>query len=123
MPLATLRGWVYSRKIEVVYIGSRIKLREETIEEIIERGTTRAIDWWGHATEPVKVSSSQPKFIPIREAAEMMNIPAVRLRRWIALGKIEVVRIGRKITLKEETIQHVIDHGMPARPRPKPYGR
>lgn len=42
MPLATLRKWVYGQKIEVVYIGSRIKVSEETIEKILERGTTPA---------------------------------------------------------------------------------
>lgn len=40
---ATLRDWVWRRKLEYVRVGERaIRIRESTIREIIERGTVPA---------------------------------------------------------------------------------
>lgn len=37
--IATIRSWVWKRKIEVVKIGRCVRIREEIIEELISRNT------------------------------------------------------------------------------------
>lgn len=37
--LATIRAWVWQRKIEVVRIGRCVRIREETIEALISQNT------------------------------------------------------------------------------------
>ena len=38
----TLRAWVYRRKIPFVKIGRLVRIRQATIDEIIERGSVPA---------------------------------------------------------------------------------
>jgi excisionase family DNA binding protein len=35
----TVRFWIWTRKIEYVKIGRAVRLREDTIQKLIERGT------------------------------------------------------------------------------------
>jgi hypothetical protein len=42
MTVKTLRNWSYLGKIEVVHVGRQVKVKEQTIQSIIERGTTPA---------------------------------------------------------------------------------
>ena len=39
---ATMRFWIWSGKIEHVHIGRAVRLREDTIEQLIEDGTVPA---------------------------------------------------------------------------------
>jgi excisionase family DNA binding protein len=40
---ATLRFWIWTRKIDHVKVGARsVRIREETVREIVERGTVPA---------------------------------------------------------------------------------
>jgi excisionase family DNA binding protein len=39
---ATLRFWLWTRKIESVKVGRAVRLREDTIQQLIERGTVPA---------------------------------------------------------------------------------
>jgi excisionase family DNA binding protein len=39
-----LRGWVYRRKIGYVKVGRAVRLSDETIQKIIDRGTMPAIE-------------------------------------------------------------------------------
>lgn len=39
---ATVRFWVWTRKIEVVKLGRAVRISEETIRALIERGTVPA---------------------------------------------------------------------------------
>lgn len=39
-----LRGWVYRRKIGYVKIGRAVRISDETIQRIIDRGTMPAIE-------------------------------------------------------------------------------
>jgi len=39
---ATMRFWIWTRKIESVRVGRAVRLREDTIDQIIERGTIPA---------------------------------------------------------------------------------
>jgi excisionase family DNA binding protein len=41
---STLRSWIYRREIEYVKISRSVRLREDTIDEIIEAGTIPALD-------------------------------------------------------------------------------
>jgi excisionase family DNA binding protein len=39
---ATVRAWIWKREIEVVRLGRSVRIKEETLEDLIERGTTPA---------------------------------------------------------------------------------
>jgi excisionase family DNA binding protein len=39
---ATMRSWIWTRKIEHVHVGRCVRLREDTISQLIERGTVPA---------------------------------------------------------------------------------
>ena len=41
---ATLRQWIWRRKIEVVRVGRSVRIRPEVIEKIITRGTVPALE-------------------------------------------------------------------------------
>jgi len=41
---ATIRQWVWLRKIESVRIGRRVAIPQEALDEIIERGTVPALE-------------------------------------------------------------------------------
>lgn len=40
---ATVRFWIYTRKIDHVKVGRAVRLREDTIQDLIERGTIPAL--------------------------------------------------------------------------------
>ena len=42
LKVPTLRDWVWKRRIEFVRLGRAIRIREETIQEMIDRGTVPA---------------------------------------------------------------------------------
>lgn len=37
--IATVRAWVWKRKIEVVKIGRSVRIKEEVVDELIARNT------------------------------------------------------------------------------------
>jgi len=39
---ATLRFWVWQRKIEIVHVGRAVRIREEVVKQLIEQGTVPA---------------------------------------------------------------------------------
>ena len=39
---ATVRFWIWTRKIDHVKVGRAVRLKENTIEELIQRGTVPA---------------------------------------------------------------------------------
>ena len=39
---ATVRFWIWTRKIEHVKVGGAVRIRQETIDRIIEQGTVPA---------------------------------------------------------------------------------
>jgi excisionase family DNA binding protein len=42
LKVATLRFWVWQRKIEIVRVGRAVRVREDVIKRLIERGTVPA---------------------------------------------------------------------------------
>lgn len=40
----TVRGWIYRRTIPYVKVGRSVRIADETIDRIIERGTVPALD-------------------------------------------------------------------------------
>jgi excisionase family DNA binding protein len=40
----TLRAWIYRRKIGYVKVGRSVRVSQETIQQIIDRGTIPAIE-------------------------------------------------------------------------------
>ena len=42
--IKTLRGWIYRRTIPYVKVGRAVRIADETIDQIIERGTVPALE-------------------------------------------------------------------------------
>ena len=42
--IKTMRGWVYRRTISYVKVGRSVRIADETIDKIIERGTIPALE-------------------------------------------------------------------------------
>jgi excisionase family DNA binding protein len=40
---ATVRFWIWTRKIEHVKVGRAVRIREETVRDLIENGTVPAL--------------------------------------------------------------------------------
>ena len=47
--------------------------------------------------------------IDIRTASILLGLGDSTLRRWIAQGKLPVVRLGRRVLLRRDTVEHVIE--------------
>lgn len=62
-------------------------------------------------------AGSQPaKLLKLTEAAERLTISLPTIRSWVAQRKIEVVRIGRCVRVREEIIYKLItENTFPAR--------
>jgi hypothetical protein len=44
MSVKGLRGWIYRRAIPYVKVGRSVRISDDTIDDIIERGTVPAIE-------------------------------------------------------------------------------
>jgi hypothetical protein len=54
------------------------------------------------------------KLVKLRDAADLLSMGGIR--GWILLRKIEFVKCGRNVMIKEQTIRDIIDRGtVPAR--------
>lgn len=42
LKLSTVRFWVWQRKIEIVRVGRAVRVKEDTVERLIEDGTVPA---------------------------------------------------------------------------------
>lgn len=61
---ATIRSWIWTRKIDYVKLGRSVRLREDTIEEIITNSTIPARDW---NVQPESLRSRR-RHLPAQEA-------------------------------------------------------
>jgi hypothetical protein len=58
------------------------------------------------------------KLVKLRDAADLLGLSMGGIRGWILLRKIEFVKRGRNVMIKEQTIQEIISRGtVPARER------
>lgn len=58
------------------------------------------------------------RLLKLEEAAERLAISLPTIRAWVWHRKIEVVRIGRCVRIREETIESLIaQNTIPAKPR------
>ena len=51
------------------------------------------------------------KLYDVRQGAEALNISPHTVRAWIFQRKLPVVRLGRKILLKEKDLIDLVNHG------------
>jgi excisionase family DNA binding protein len=52
------------------------------------------------------------KLLTLKETADCLSVSLHTVRAWVARRKIEVVRIGRCVRIREEVIQKLITDGI-----------
>ena len=52
------------------------------------------------------------KLLTLQEAADCLAVSLHTVRAWVARRKIEVVRIGRCVRIREEIVQKIIADGI-----------
>lgn len=59
------------------------------------------------------------KLLSIQDAAERLNISVFTLRGWISQRRVQVVRLWRRVFIREDYIDHLIEANTeePSRPR------
>ena len=56
-------------------------------------------------------SKPSRRFLSVPVAAESLGISQATIRSWILYGRLEVVRIGRRVLIKPETREALIARG------------
>jgi excisionase family DNA binding protein len=54
---------------------------------------------------------SEPLTLSIREAARLLSISHWSVRRWIRLGQLPAVRLGRRVVVEPASLQRLIEQG------------
>ncbi|HIE66363.1 MAG TPA: DNA-binding protein [Nitrospiria bacterium] len=62
----------------------------------------------------MEVEKMEKRLLRVPEAAARLAIRESTIRKWIILKKISVVRIGRTVTIPEESIEKIIRDGYSA---------
>lgn len=58
------------------------------------------------------------QLLSVQEASERLRISVFTLRGWISQRRVQVVRLGRRVFIKEEYVDHLIE-GNTVEPRPR----
>lgn len=66
-------------------------------------------------TAPVEKGPMPPKAVGVAEAARLLGIRPPTLRVMVMKEKIRVVRIGRRVLVPMETIDKILQEGVPRR--------
>lgn len=51
------------------------------------------------------------ELITVREAAKRLAVSPLTIRRWVALRRVPVVRIGRAVRIREQDLEALIAFG------------
>jgi excisionase family DNA binding protein len=65
-------------------------------------------------TDTLEKSNSATKLIPVKEIPKILPISLATVRSWIFSGKLPVVRLGRKVLVKQKVIDLIADEGLEA---------
>jgi len=57
---------------------------------------------------------NETTLLRVRDAALRLSVSEVALRAWISQGLVEVVRLGRAVRFRPETIERLSREGLPA---------
>ena len=58
------------------------------------------------------------QLLSVKEAAERLRVSIFTLRGWISQGRVQVVRLGRRVFIKEDYIDNLIEDST-VEPRPR----
>jgi excisionase family DNA binding protein len=68
------------------------------------------------AHDLMAVSTMKMRLLTLAQAAELLGLKVATLRFWTWQRKIEIVRVGRAVRVREDTIRKLIEQGtVPAR--------
>jgi len=62
-----------------------------------------------------KLAQIAPLAYPIRQAAELLNVSIWTLRRWAYRGEIASLKLGKRLMVRAEEIERLLNEG--ERPR------
>ena len=65
-------------------------------------------------TDTLEKRNSATKLIPVKEIPKILPISLATVRSWIFSGKLPVVRLGRKVLVKQKVIDLIADEGLEA---------
>ena len=49
--------------------------------------------------------------LTVEQVAQALNVKSKTVRKWIYLGKLQIVKIGRNVRIRPETVQILIQKG------------
>ena len=59
-----------------------------------------------------RMATGTPTLLTFKEVAERLRIDARTVRRWQASGRVQVVRIGSRVMIREDVVDAIIQHGL-----------
>lgn len=63
-------------------------------------------------------SRSIPRLLTVRQAAETLGWKTLKLRRWIAAGRLPCIRVGRSVHVVENDLAALIERSRTGAPTP-----
>lgn len=66
------------------------------------------------------IGQSEDPFLTVAEVAELLKLNQQTVRNWIDAGSLPAVRIGRRVRIKREDLQQILDSGYRAGQQPPP---
>ena len=63
---------------------------------------------------PASESRNKPRLLGVRDAATILGLKASTIRSYIGRRKITVVRLGRRVLIPAETIEKIVNEGLPS---------
>jgi excisionase family DNA binding protein len=107
--------------LTVAQVAERLKLNPQTIYNWINAGSlphtkvgrgfrVRLTDIEA-MTGPADPDSEEADLLTVAEVAEMLKLNIQTLRNWIDAGKLPAIRLGRRVRIKRQDLDAILEAG------------